>query len=245
VHRDLKPENLLLESDSDDAQLKVIDFGVSGKYTKGTKMREKYGTPYYIAPEVLGRNYDEKCDVWSSGVILYILLCGYPPFNGSSDVEIMNNVKIGKYVFDDLEWLHISAAAKNLITKMLLYDPKKRPSAKECYGDTWIQGNATSHKLDSNVVNNLSGYQSSNKFRSAVITFMATQIAVDKDKEELMRVFKALDKDGNGILNRNELIQGYMQLESGLDLIDATEKVDEVLRNVDSNHSGEIDFSEF
>lgn len=74
---------------------------------------------------------------------------------------------------------------------------------------------------------------------------MATQIAVDKDKEELMRVFKALDKDGNGILTRSELIQGYMQLESGLDLAEATEKVDEVLRNVDSNNSGEIDFSEF
>ena len=116
VHRDLKPENLLLDSKKPDAALKVIDFGTSGKFEPGKRMTKKFGTvlpltsssyliviydqPYYIAPEVLAKNYDEKCDVWSAGVILYILLCGYPPFNGRNDAEIINKVKSGKFVFD-------------------------------------------------------------------------------------------------------------------------------------------------
>ena len=84
VHRDLKPENLLLDSKEKNASLKVIDFGTSRKFGSNKKMTKLLGTPYYIAPEVLNSNYDEKCDVWSCGVILYILLCGYPPFSGKS-----------------------------------------------------------------------------------------------------------------------------------------------------------------
>ena len=85
VHRDLKPENLLLNRDAEDPKITIIDFGTSGIFDPSQKMQQKYGTPYYIAPEVLNNSYDEKCDLWSIGVILYILLCGYPPFNGAND----------------------------------------------------------------------------------------------------------------------------------------------------------------
>jgi calcium-dependent protein kinase len=84
---------LLFENESDEANLKLIDFGVSCEFIKDTKLKETLGTPYYIAPEVLMQNYDEKCDVWSAGVILFILLCGYPPFNGDDDDEILETVK--------------------------------------------------------------------------------------------------------------------------------------------------------
>ena len=89
VHRDLKPENLLLEfkrQPNEDNNVKVIDFGTSIEYNPNQKLRARLGTAYYIAPEVLRGEYDEKCDVWSCGVILYILLCGYPPFNGDTDI---------------------------------------------------------------------------------------------------------------------------------------------------------------
>lgn len=85
VHRDLKPENLLLDKQSDNPRVTIIDFGTAGVFESGKKLNQKYGTPYYIAPEVLKRSYNEKCDEWSCGVILYILLCGYPPFNGARD----------------------------------------------------------------------------------------------------------------------------------------------------------------
>jgi calcium-dependent protein kinase len=100
VHRDLKAENLLFENDSDDARLKLIDFGVSKKFIKGFKLKETLGTPYYIAPEVLMQSYDEKCDIWSCGILMYILLCGYPPFNGDDDEEIIQAVKEGDLYFD-------------------------------------------------------------------------------------------------------------------------------------------------
>lgn len=90
---------MLFENESEEANLKLIDFGVSCEFIKGTKLKETLGTPYYIAPEVLLQNYDEKCDVWSAGVILYILLCGYPPFNGDDDKEIIDSVKTANLVF--------------------------------------------------------------------------------------------------------------------------------------------------
>jgi calcium-dependent protein kinase len=95
VHRDLKPENLLLESTDENARIKVIDFGTSQIFNPNKKMTVKIGTPYYIAPEVLSQSYTEKCDVWSCGVILYILVCGYPPFVGRNDFDIMNKIKKG------------------------------------------------------------------------------------------------------------------------------------------------------
>ena len=102
-------------------------------------MSQRAGTAYYIAPEVLRKNYDEKCDLWSCGVILYILLCGYPPFNGSSEKAIMENVLIGKYSIKGKEWENVSQEAKDLIAKLLEYDPTKRPSAKDVLNNVWIK----------------------------------------------------------------------------------------------------------
>ena len=100
VHRDLKPENLLLENSSPKALLKVIDFGTSSKVDPGSQLHKVLGTPYYIAPEVLSGEYNEKCDIWSLGVVLYILLSGSPPFTGSSDREVLRKVHLGYYDFD-------------------------------------------------------------------------------------------------------------------------------------------------
>lgn len=82
LYRDLKPENILLEQNKDFDQIKIIDFGTSLVYDDGKALDEKLGTPYYIAPEVLNKKYNEKCDIWSCGVVLYIILSGQPPFNG-------------------------------------------------------------------------------------------------------------------------------------------------------------------
>lgn len=95
--------------------------------------------PYYIAPEVLKKKYDEKCDIWSCGVILFILLCGYPPFNGTNDKGIMEKVAKGVFSFDGEEWQQISQEAKSLIKKMLEYDPNKRLNAEQCYNDPWLK----------------------------------------------------------------------------------------------------------
>ena len=126
VHRDIKPENILFTKEG---VLKIADFGTS-KFFYKNKMTATHGTPYYIAPEVLDGSYDEKCDVWSVGVILYILLSGYPPFYGNSDEEIMIKVGKGKYDFKWKSFDVVSQQAKSLISKLLTKNVNKRCSAQ-------------------------------------------------------------------------------------------------------------------
>ncbi len=127
VHRDLKPENFLFVSKDENAPIKIIDFGLSRHETAGHGiMRTKVGTPYYVAPEVLRKEYTKMCDIWSIGVIAYILLCGYPPFYGDSDNQIFDSVKAGRFDFPSPEWDTISDAAKDFVCCLLKLDPSKR-----------------------------------------------------------------------------------------------------------------------
>ena len=153
VHRDLKPENLLLDKDGTAPRVTIIDFGTSGIFEPNKKMSQKFGTPYYIAPEVLKKSYDHKCDLWSVGVILYILLAGYPPFNGQSDTQIIQAVLAGDYTLDEPEWDDVSEEAKDLVTKLLKYDPSERISALEAINHPWIQSNATVDKVNKEMAN--------------------------------------------------------------------------------------------
>ena len=108
MHRDLKPENVLIDKELNNT-LKIIDFGTSTIYDKNNgPLKTTHGTSYYIAPEVLNKKYDDRCDVWSVGVILYILLSGKPPFDGDNDEEITEQVKIGTYSFVGGSWAVVS-----------------------------------------------------------------------------------------------------------------------------------------
>lgn len=131
VHRDLKPENLLLESETSGtgAMIKVIDFGTSQLYDSSKKMKQKFGTPYYIAPEILKGAYDMKCDLWSCGVILYILISGRPPFDGKNDKQILQEVEKGKADFSGPLWQKVSPEALDILKKLLNKDTEKRISA--------------------------------------------------------------------------------------------------------------------
>jgi len=127
VHRDLKPENFLFLTEAEDAPVKIIDFGLSRHDDADLGiMQTKVGTPYYVAPEVLRREYTNSCDIWSIGVITYILLCGYPPFYGDSDTQIFESVRVGKFDFPSPEWDDISRSAKDFVIALLKKDPMKR-----------------------------------------------------------------------------------------------------------------------
>lgn len=126
MHRDLKPENVLIDKEMNNT-LKIIDFGTSIEYDRNNELlKTTHGTSYYIAPEVLAKSYDERCDVWSIGVMLYILLSGKPPFDGDDDQEITEQVKIGNYSMSGGVWPEISTGAKTLVKKMLTYDYRNR-----------------------------------------------------------------------------------------------------------------------
>ena len=111
-----------MEQNKEFDQIKIIDFGTSLVIDDSKKLDEKLGTPYYIAPEVLAKSYGSKCDIWSCGVITYIVLSGIPPFNGASDQEIMKKVKLGKFSFADPVWNNMSDMAKDFITQLLTKD---------------------------------------------------------------------------------------------------------------------------
>ena len=137
VHRDLKPENLLV--DGSDHSLKLIDFGLAIKLQKGRRLRDRQGTPYYLAPEVISKNYDLKCDSWSAGCILYAMLCGKPPFNAENDLEVMRLIKIGRYYMGGPTWARISPQAKDLVNNLLMYDPNKRFSISQALDHQWFK----------------------------------------------------------------------------------------------------------
>jgi len=144
VHRDLKPENLLLENERDDTNIKVTDFGLSRIFLDREApemMKTACGTPGYVAPEVLQasiKGYDKEVDMWSAGVILYILLCGYPPFFSENDPELFELIMNVEYEFHPRYWSHISEEAKNLISHLLLKDPKKRLTAVQALEHPWF-----------------------------------------------------------------------------------------------------------
>ena len=114
AHRDLKPENIVFVS-KDSLEIKIIDFGLSKEFEKEEGLKSVVGTPYYVAPEILTADYDERCDVWSLGVILFILLCGYPPFNGKTSREVIAQIRRGRINFDQPEWRGVSRQAKRLV----------------------------------------------------------------------------------------------------------------------------------
>jgi len=140
AHRDLKPENLLLANEPGQPDLiKIADFGLSKDFG-AEQMATSCGTPDYVAPEVLGGEvYDSAVDIWSIGVITYVLLCGFPPFYGESQKELFENIMKGNYDFPDPEWSGVSQDAKNFIKAMLVVEPDKRYTAQQCLNDKWLK----------------------------------------------------------------------------------------------------------
>lgn len=203
------------------------------------------GTPYYIAPEVLNKKYNEKCDIWSCGVILYILLSGMPPFNGQSDQEIMKKVRVGKFSFSDPCWANCSDKAKDLITKLLTYDCDQRPSAEAALQHPWIT-EMSSQAVDSSVamgaLTNLKTFRADQKLKQATFAFIASQLLSKSEKENLARIFKAIDKNGDGKLSKEEILEGYDQFfGKNMDKIE----IEKMFDSVDIDRSGFIDYSEF
>eukprot|EP00296_Roombia_truncata_P000103 JP435763.1.p1 GENE.JP435763.1~~JP435763.1.p1 ORF type:complete len:340 (+),score=101.43 JP435763.1:1-1020(+) len=181
VHRDLKPENLLYASPAEDASIKLADFGLAkmigggGGGGGGQVMHTTCGTPGYVAPEVLkSEGYGELVDVWSMGVILYILLCGFPPFHDDNQALLFEQIKHGRYDFPDPYWTKITPSAKDLVTRMMTVDPSKRITVKGALEHPWISGEEASAKPIEGLVDAMKSYNSKRRFRQAALGIMAT-----------------------------------------------------------------------
>ena len=245
VHRDLKPENILLDDNSKDLFIKIIDWGCAMSFSSDKKMHEADGTAYYIAPEVLREEYDEKCDVWSCGVILYIMLCGYPPFNGATDDEIFEKVRIGEFDYPKEEWDHISKDARDLVEHMLTLEPKKRFSALQALAHPWFKKYkdkaVTNRSLSKNVLNNMKKFKNSSRLEQAAIGVIVNQIVSKEERKELLRQFQDWDKNGDGVLSRKEIIDGYKKTYGTVD----ENEIDNMIHVIDLDGNGVIDYNEF
>jgi len=247
VHRDIKPENFLLQDKTKDAAIKIIDFGLATSFTPGKSepMKTKAGTPYYVAPEVLKGAYDEKCDIWSCGVICYVLLCGYPPFYGDRDEDILRQVKKGEFDFPSPDWDNISDEGKKIIKKMLTLDPKKRPSAFELLDDEkahpWLSAHADKPKgnIGKDLGAKLRSFSGVGKLKKVAMTMIAQQMS-DKDVSELKQTFALLDKNNDGTLTYKEIFDGFKQHKIAM-----SEDLEATINALDTDGSGTIDYTEF
>jgi serine/threonine protein kinase len=151
AHRDIKPENILFETTDEDSPIRIIDFGLSRKhYDCEPPMNNVVGTPYYIAPEVLRKSYTKSADLWSVGVIAYILLCGYPPFNGEDNNAVYDAIRRGRYSFPSAEWSGTSRESRHFIRCLLQKDPQKRMSAMQALKHPWIVKHIGNKEIEDN-----------------------------------------------------------------------------------------------
>jgi serine/threonine protein kinase len=141
AHRDIKPQNVFLHEEGDDTSVRVANFGFAKKVMKENSLQTLCGTANYVAPEILNKacqGYDQRCDIWSLGVFTYVLLGGYPPFEGVHD-NLADEIMRGQYVFDEEYWSEISDSAKRMISRMLLVDPKERISLSKALACKWME----------------------------------------------------------------------------------------------------------
>jgi len=176
VHRDLKPENLLYLNKTPESPIKITDFGLAKfRANNSVEMHTACGTPGYVAPEVLmNQNYTKAVDMWSLGVILYILLCGFPPFYHPKTSELYKLIKAGEYDFPDPYWTDISDSAKDLVKKLLCVDQKKRYTAEQVLAHAWVKGqNVSATSFSPSHTRRLKLLQARRRLKKTVRTIMA------------------------------------------------------------------------
>ncbi|XP_022926208.1 calcium-dependent protein kinase 11-like [Cucurbita moschata] len=242
MHRDLKPENFLFDNPDEDAKLKATDFGLSVFYQPGQSFCDVVGSPYYVAPEVLRKEYGHEVDVWSAGVILYILLSGVPPFWAETDSGIFRQILYGRLDFNSDPWPSISDGAKDLIRKMLTRDPKERISAHEVLCHPWIVDDtvAPDKPIDSAVLSRLKQFSAMNKLKKMALRVIAERLS-EEEIGGLKELFKMIDTDNSGAITFEELKEGLKKVGSELMESDIKSLMDAA----DIDNSGTIDYGEF
>ena len=260
VHRDIKPENIVVfrkNNATDDLyDVKLIDFGISKIFNKVEKKNDNkiIGSLKYMAPEVFEGKYDEKCDIWSCGVILYILVMEEYPFNGKDDKEIIKKIKKGKYSFPDDFIEKSSNELRELIAKCLTLDPSKRISAKDALNDKFFNLYNTSEYFThvtpaflNKTINNIKRYEIRNPLQELCFTYFVHNYPNQDDIILINRVFSKFNTSNDGKMTMEELKKGLMKyLFKGKKSKAAAEKEATIIFNkLDKNGNGLIECEEF
>eukprot|EP00914_Ancora_sagittata_P025914 GHVO01051190.1.p1 GENE.GHVO01051190.1~~GHVO01051190.1.p1 ORF type:complete len:520 (-),score=53.01 GHVO01051190.1:399-1958(-) len=237
---DLKLENWVYMDNSLDSPLKLIDFGFSRIFNPSIPMTAMHGTVYYISPEVMDGCYGEKCDIWSIGVIVYMLLSGSPPFNGKHDHDILINIKRASFKLDGPRWNDISDEAKDFVSSLIVKDPESRPSAADCLAHIWLNDNAAQDiELPHQVVHGLREFALSNAMKRAAIALIAYSGDL-RDLHALEKQFEYLDVSNTGTITYNDLatmLIGQLHISE--------EEAIGIFTKLDQTGDQELHFSEF
>ena len=246
AHCDLKPDNFLFMTESADSQLKIIDFGMA-KLVKRREYETAFaGTPFYIAPEVLELKYAEHCDMWSFGVIMFVVLFGFPPFHGADDEKIYDKIRKGfspetkkGYGAFFPEKMPASDAAKDLIGRCLVQDPAKRLTASEALEHRWFHGDADTSPMIATVLKNLNEFTSSSTFKNAVLNMMSKDMT-ESEVKDIQDQFRAIDLDGNGTVTVAELQVAVSKVSGAHNA--SLEKIQEMMKVADLDGDGELSY---
>ncbi|KAF3574123.1 hypothetical protein F2Q69_00063083 [Brassica cretica] len=242
VHRDLKPENFLFANKKENSALKAIDFGLSVFFKPGEKFKEIVGSPYYMAPEVLKRDYGPEVDVWSAGVIIYILLCGVPPFWAETEQGVALAILRGVIDFKRDPWPQISESAKRLVRQMLNPDPTKRLTAQQVLAHPWVQNakKAPNVPLGDIVRSRLKQFSMMNRFKKKVLRVIAEHLSI-QEVEVIKDMFSLMDEDNDGRITYPELKAGLQKVGSQL----GEPEIKMLMEVADVDGNGFLDYGEF
>ncbi|EYU23402.1 hypothetical protein ABFS82_01G066800 [Erythranthe guttata] len=242
MHRDLKPENFLFFDSDEDSPVKAIDFGLSVFFKPGDTFKDLVGSAYYVAPEVLRRNYGAEVDIWSAGVMLYVLLSGVPPFWGENGRRIFGAVLRGHLDFESDPWPTISSSAKDLVKNMLQADPKKRLTAAQVLNHPWMRedGDASDEPLDIAVLTRMKQFHAMNKLKKVALKVIAENLS-EEEIVGLKEMFKSMDADNNGMITFEELKTGVSKLNTKI----SESEVRQLMEAADVDGNGTIDYIEF
>ena len=256
VHRDLKLENILISEIEVDKKtndrffwIKIIDFGTAKIFEKNKKEKSVVGSSYYIAPEVLKKSYNEKCDTWSIGVILYMLIVGRAPFDGVDDDEIISNIKKGKYNSNHKKLIESSKEVQDLVKKLLLVDSKKRLSAIDALKHPWfkkfkakcIYSNISDKKIK-NYLDRLRHYQINSKFQQMVWLFIVHNVPDTNETKDILKMFRLFNDNDDGKMSKDEL---YNALIKYFDKSDIDKEIDDLFFLLDGSNKCYIEYEEF
>ncbi|TNV79747.1 hypothetical protein FGO68_gene8048 [Halteria grandinella] len=245
VHRDIKPENIMYGVDG---EIKLIDFGLSRSVNiKHSQLNTVAGTPYYMAPEVFEGEYNQQCDVWSLGVIMYVLLSGYLPFQGDTRQKILSKIMKGAMHFNHPEFIKVSKEGKHLITQLLKVDPNERLTSLQALQHEWFQKfsevkkGSGFDKLDPSILDRLRNFKGVSTLKKAALNVLIKMVPNSKDINALRAAFEKIDTECTGYISMEELKEALMKNNLQHD----PEELQRIIKEVDYHGNNQINYTEF